>query len=630
MHADAPPTAGEALLQLQSTLRNLAGPSGLGIVPDSPEPKQQKTGTSAATRDYDIHKLSAISLSRTRRDVALALDSLKSSTAARESWQQAFAERLIRVRSDTELKLRTTKASKAALTLCRRIALTEDPFATKSVQAVHHLHAIADEAGATTWRDDQTNPAGHPRCELNVSGTRFIADFLFPDLTASSVNVEVSFRFLTDANVERPDDAIGQSFASLLRDQCFDDLRSAFESLMGLEKLSTMIRADSLCDALRAFEDDLLNVQECERKSNMSDDDRMCHGHGQVERTACGLRVTFAPSHHITVGLEYAMRARNISMAQCPLVPRQAVVASSTPPFPIFEFGDCRMATLPAQYVLTLNKRIFVSLSVAQALDRVASGDDGVKAALRVGSARGASACDLYVGRESRSEHGERRGYWPSLQCLLAPQVFSSDNSEKGDGQSQPRGQDGNAADNAGDEENGKLAIEQSHWSQQASEYVALAALPGDQYVQFSHSGCDMVAALALHRVPVCHPKHVGPVLAVLRQQVTFNKLFRSCFGSPIPMTTSLRPLLRQAVEVVVCDSPSFLQFSFFDAVVNDILSMGVSVDVGGDVNVVLKATSGQPHMCSDCKATLCLRRCLDIPLTIRAIQSFAGRSSAS
>ena len=99
---------------------------------------------------------------------------------------------------------------------------------------------------------------------------------------------------------------------------------------------------------------------------------------------------------------------------------------------------------------------------------------------------------------------------------------------------------------------------ERSHWSQTSTEVCCSTALPNGKYVEFSHSGGDVFAAVALRRVPIRHPRDFHAVLPVLRQKIVFNSLFQSCFSSSIA-TVQRQAVLRQAVEVAFSESPSFL-----------------------------------------------------------------------
>lgn len=610
-------TASEALAQVETTLHQLTAPTGLAIVPDVADPS--KPTVLSTPRDQDIHKLSTVSLSQTRTTLTIALDVLKNSVLARETWTEAMAERLVRVKADTAARAQVAKASKSSLAICRQIALTSDPFATRSVRAVHRLHAIADHSGATTFRDDGLDDSGRPTCEINVSGSKFIADFSFANLSNESTQVDVNFRFLTDANDERADPAVGHSFASLIRQEKFDDLRKSFEALVAIETLSAAVPNVSLCDALRAFEDDLFSAQNVERKSVVNDSDRIRVGHGLIERTALGLRITFMPEYWAILGVEKSVMKRQISMSRSRLILKQGSPPHSTvPPLPMFDFGECEMTTVLAQYVLRLHRPVLVSLSVAKALERIAGSDEALKAALRAASLRGTPVRELSSGRDSRIDHGDKRGYWPSLQKLLAPRMFGLDGNGEGEGEGD---RDGTEVTN--------LVKERSHWSQTGTEFIAAAALLGGEYVEFSHSGGDVIGAVALHRILICQPRHVAPVLAILRQQIVFNQLFQSCFASPVRVVEGMRPIVRQPVEVVICDSPSLLQFSFFDGVVDDLLSMIVQVAEGGNIRVSLKMGTGRRHVCSDRKATAALQLSRSIPLTIHTIVQVANRASS-
>lgn len=613
MQTDQPKTAGEAINELYATLRHLTGPTGLHIIPDP----ATTSPTSTALRESNVHRLSTISIAQTRRTLSQALDTLKASASARESWPDVSVERILRVKADAVARHRATKTSNTALTLCRRLALTADPFASRCVQAAHRVQAIADDANAATFRDD-AETAGNPSCEVSVSGARFIADFSFPDLTASHVAVDVNFRFLiTDDNVERPEPSVGRSFADLMHRERFNDLRLALDRLVALETLDDQIPSVSLCDALRAVEDDLLAAAELEAKVVTTDPARPFRtGHGRVDRTALGLRLTFMPRNSALLGVEPARGSREISVA------RAGAFARHDPPAePGVQFGEVKTMSVPAQYVLWLRRPVLVSLRVAQMLERIGGRDEVPgrtgNRSMTLGSSRGMSSRDVMSTRDGKSDGAERKGPWPSLQRLLATVVFGGDavaEEESSSIPSAPTKTNGEVLQDRG------LVKERSHWSQQATEYIAAVGLPGDQYVEFSHSGVDMIAGLSVRRIPICHARDVQIVLGLLRQQSMFNELFVSCFGNPLRVEPSMTALFKQAVEVVVSDSPTLMQLSMYDGGMDDILSVAVSVLLGGEVEVKLQLSSGRRHVCSDAKATALLKVSRSIPLTVRGI----------
>lgn len=616
MSSEKSRTAAEAVQDIQNVLRSLTGSKGLGIIPDQ---EGSKLKSSHAPRDQDIHKLSAVSLAETQHSVSAALDALKSSVQARESWNESVDERLLKVKRDTVSNVSAITASRAALIACRRIAVTSDPFASRSARAFDRLRCLAEDSGAVTFKDDSMSSVHCPACELSVSGSKFNAIFSFSDLSSQSVNVDVQFQFLTDA-VTGNDHAIGLSFSSLLRRERFGKLKIAFDSLMKLENLDKSIPNVSLCDALYSFEDSLLEAQRYEQQFNSNDAKSIGTGHGVVQRTALGLHITFMKGYSALLGVEPSGTTRQISVSRSPVVPRASSVMG---PFQNFEFGQCDMTNVHAQYVLKFNRPIIVSLDVARALERVAGGEDMIKAALRAGSMRGTPVREMTSGRETRSDYGEKRGLWPNLQMLLAPAIFGRGTNYESE---TVKGSDGTSS-NAAQQSKKRPFSERSHWSLTATEYLCYASLPGGQYLQFSHSGGDVIAALAIHRVPIRQPREVQAVLAVLRQQIVFNELFQSCFGHPTPIE-GRRPLLRQAVEVVLCETPSLLQLSLFDEVTGDILSLVINIGLGGDIRVALKSTGGRRYLCSDRKATALLRLSRSIPLTIRTVLQVANNSS--
>lgn len=628
MPPEKPKTAGEAIQQTLSTLRQIAGPRGLGIIPDV-GPKAVPVlpyADGASPRDQDIHKLSSVCLSQMRCQLSASLEVLKHSVQAFETWPQGESDttqRAQRVKADASNRARAIAASKEALSTCTRLAVIADPFASRAARAVHRLCSLAEDAGATTFRDDSETSGKHS-CEINVSGARFIIDFSFPDLSANSIDAIVKFRFLVDATTERPDVDVSASFASLLRREKFGLIRRAFESLVILERLSAKTAGVALTDTLRAIEDDLLAAQEVERKVNLSDTDRIPFGHGLIVRTATGLRITYMDRHYAILGVEASAAQRQLSTSRALLTPRHGARSTTAPPIPLFDFSECKMATVHAQYVLTLHPPVVVSINVAQKLERVTGIDDSLKSAIRAGSMRGTHVREPVSGRDGRTDHGEGKGYWPSLQELLVPAVFGRFENDEDDVPSK----ENKTVEENRVQKSKRLVNQKAHWSQSAAEFIVTTELLNGQCMQFSHSGEDVIGAVMLRRVGLCHPREVQAILGVLRQQIVFNEMFKSCFDKLVPSTDELQSLTRKPIEAVAKHAPSLLRLNFFDHITNDIISMVVNIGLGGDIRVSLKSASGRRHTCSDSKVTQILRVCRSVPLTIRTVLQMGGMSS--
>lgn len=455
---------------------------------------------------------------------------------------------------------------------------------------------MADATGAIT--DESVEPDGVTKKRLlTVCGTKFIADFHFTDVGGDDVDVKVNFRYLMTDDAEVGDSQVDASFAHYIKRNDFEKLKAAFEKLIKQEKLDSLVNDVSLTDALRFFEEDLLAAHMAELKGGLDEDTCMRIGHGVIKRSALGLCLKFMKGQTAILGIEDAAPARKIAVGRAhpSLLPEL-----QTDGIPVFEFGDCKMATTNAQYVLTFRKPVYVCLSVAQSLERV-----GFESELETAQMR-TTGEDRVEQSTDEGDEGLRQKYcWPSLQKLLAPQVFATPDTGETNG------------DVAAAKE---VVKKREHWSQQSAEYIAAVGLPDDHYVQFNHSGSDMIPGIALHRVPLCHPRNVKPVFALVRQQIVFNMLFESCFAEPVYVGPGLTPIQPQPVEVVLSDAPSFMQFNMFETSLNDILSIAVTIELGGEINVALKTTSDQQHICSDRKATAVLRACRSVPLTLFTI----------
>lgn len=619
-------TAADAIADVRSALHSLVGPSGLSILP-SPSASRSPSPSSRNSKEASLHPLSRVPLAASRRKLSTALEALKGAASARESWlHPEKADRLLHVKRDTIVKSRAIRASKAALADCRRLAATRDPFATPVALAIHRLRAVAVAANAITTEEISESPLplthGNPPTTrkdrvLTVCGTKFLADFHFYDLAAETTGVKVRFRHLTANDSEVGDDDIDANFAQLIQRQDFDTLKNAFEKLIAQEKLSADVSQHiSLIDALRCFEDDLIAAHQAEQAAAsqpgkmLPGDDTSRLGHGIIKRSALGLNIVFMKGHSALLGVEDAIPPREISVSRSHPTLR--------PDTGTFEFAEAKMFSVGAQYVLTFKKPILVCLSVAQNLERIAGVPSHVAAASATLNLLKSSTGDRDAfGQRSDSRSEEDAGKtvcWPSLQKLLAPVVFGGQEGSDGEGNANV-GKEGTTVTPAKE-----VVKKRVHWSQHSTEFIAAAALPDNYYVEFSHSGSDTIPGLAVHRVPLCHPKNVLPIFGLIRQQLVFNELFQSCFGSPVYTNPTLKPLQPQPVEVVLSDAPSFLQFSLYDNPMDDILSMAVNVELGGDISVTLTVSSDHPHVCSNAKATAILRVSRSIPLTILTI----------
>lgn len=635
-------TAADAIAQVRTALKELVGPEGLDIVPfptpagagdSSPVPPEKEL----FFKEADLHALARVPLSSARRKLTAGLDALRAAAAARESWEPGKADRLLRVKHDTVLKHRSMRASKASLAECRRLAVTADPFATPVALAIQRLRAVADETGATTTEDtvesevpqshgDAAPPTRRMDKLLTICNTKFLADFHFFDVASSEVKVKVKFRHLTAEDSEIGDDDVDESFADLIQKQDFDSLKTAFAKLMAQEELSRAVSKDvSLIDAFRCFGDDLLSAQQAEKKEGLSDEVRLCSGHGIIKRSALGLSIEFMKNHTALLGVEDAIPEREISVGRSQLTVREDMLTGAAPSSVHIDFGQTKLVSVKALYVLEFKNPIIVCLSVAQSLERVGRDDDPAKATDKSNSDQNLNQMPFSAPSDSRSdENSSKKQHWPSLQTLLAPAVFASLEQAE----FEETGKDGKM--DTFRTPSKKVVKKREHWSQHSTEFIATTALPDNMFLEFSHSGSDTVPGLAVHRVPLSHPKCVKPIFSLIRQQVLFNELFKSCFAKPIYPDKARTSFLRQPVEVVLCDAPSFMSLNFYDIDIDDILSVGITVELGGEVNVSLKLSSEQHHPCSDAKASAIMRTSRSIPITLMTVVRLGQEANAN
>lgn len=683
-------TAAAALTEIRSALAALAAPDALQLSsrdpadPNDAASEAERTSLSAAR----LHSLSAVPVTTARRRIRRALDTLRAAAAARDAWDADISDRLVRVKRDTASRQKLLTRAKGALDECKRLAVTEDPFASPGIVVIQKLKAAAEAAGATTVEetpdtsavpvtDDPSAPvSGGPL--LTVCGSKFLADFQFGPVSSVTTHVDVRFRHLAADSREIGDSDVDAHFASLVRGLDFVALRVAFQRLVNQEKLDELLRPQiALKDALRFFEDDLFAIQAAESAAGDSDDDRMAQGHGLMQRSAHGLRIQFMPGRFAVLGVEDAVPPRDILAASSMPTVLQADSRQSGAPLS-FMYPGTKLVCVGAQYVLTFEEPIVTTLSVALDLERIVTfvdtgNDDATRGSLSIQDAKVRAPITGAGGRDGGSAAsnidgslgGARMGSksFPSIQALLAPRVFANRRSSRhnpsanvtgplsglagvGVGSvkvpavgSLPEGSVKSAAapstaagdvqvnDSGGSESKNPP---ESYYSEHTDEYIAPAALQNNQYMTFSHSGTDLIPGLEVRRVPLCHPREVHSVFAIIRQQLVFNELLVSCFGDPDSVSSSSSPLITQLVEVVTCDSPGFMHFCMYDAISDDVIGLAVSISLGGAVSAKLKPFNGGLHSCSDAKATALLRASRSVPLTVLAIHKIAACAASS
>ncbi len=118
-------------------------------------------------------------------------------------------------------------------------------------------------------------------------------------------------------------------------------------------------------------------------------------------------------------------------------------------------------------------------------------------------------------------------------------------------------------------------------------------------------------------------------VFSILRQQLAFNELFVSCFGAAGGITGDSTPLVDELVEVVLCDAPEFMHFSIYDARVDGVVGLAISVGKDGTFAAKISGPNGRPHACSDEKGTEILMQTRSVPRTIQAITKIAVESGS-
>jgi hypothetical protein len=136
-------------------------------------------------------------------------------------------------------------------------------------------------------------------------------------------------------------------------------------------------------------------------------------------------------------------------------------------------------------------------------------------------------------------------------------------------------------------------------------------------------------SATQITRVPVATSAHIVSALKLLRQQLTLNELFSSCFQRDLPSPLDQNDQQTQAggattaatriVEVsAMAPSVLFLHIEASQGGMFQLVNMETKVELGGTVSVKLRCKGPAP--CSDEYATEVLATCRNVPMALRHI----------
>lgn len=573
------------------------------------------------------HALGAASPGHARAALSRAVAGLRAAAAAAAA---PGGERVAAVQADAARRREHVRAVGDVLKECRDCAQRADAFAPPWSVVMHRVKGAAEMAGAQAVEGTAEDASGRPEYAppvpegkpgplLTVCGASFLVDFQF-----YGSDVCVYFKHLAGGGSEEVGDAeVDRDFVELVRGERFGELQRAFEVLMRQEELEKALQGGGgarfqLKDALRAFEEDVLAMQKAERGvvPGLTEDDYRDRGVGTVKQSAQGLRVAFADGWYATVGVEHASPPRLIASASCGPVTAVAGTSSAgggAPDLPAtFSFANAPSLSVGAQYVLTLSEPLIASASFAAELLRASNGDmsDAEAPPAADAQAGSAKAGGQHVGDSSDSvNHGGasgEKGGRPSMEALLSPGVLGSSTPD---------------------------AVTSSHREMDllsgGDEIITSAALPGDSFFKFSYNRNDCVPGVHIHRVPLSHPRDLPRVLRLLRQQIIFNALFSSCFSTSDAVTPGARAVIDQPIEVVTCDAPGFIHFGMFDAALDSVLGVGVTIAANGELSVKIRCGKGKNHACSPAKAAALFKAAaFNTPLALNAMRALGYQLS--
>jgi len=626
-------------------------------------PARHEDGVPASQVLSGLHPLACSSTGLARRRTQEAFAALRSALQTRALWDQkpALREELLTILKDTDKKRKDLRVGKNALEKCLELLRTKDPFASKCATAAACIVAAAKRAGAVTHEEPAQGGKGP---EINVCGTNFLADF---HLYIGERRADVKFRNADSDEAESPSDSVvDQDFARLVSAGDFKQLERAFRRLVQLEELDKALGPTvPLRKGLRAFENDILTMQQAELSLGCAPGVRIQQGHGVSIRGAHGLRIAFANEQSALLSVEDAPISRRLVIGNSSPTP----IPGTMPPR--FQFGNPHSVASRAQYILVLDKPIAVTLKMALELERIistpGSGKQGAAPVANAQPRKRLREEDPFVGPFPSHPENYRYGVdtsqgknlpghvdsFPSLQVLLAPKVFSPDsdddeedainippatnvNANKGviDPLSVKSGAavTGNGRDEKGGGANGKAGGggkmkrtgKRARSSKIESEFSLDVMLASGQYITLAHNSTSLVPGITVTKVPVSEPGDIYRVFSILRQQLAFNKLFESCFSGNGSRSVDCLPLIIEMVEVGLSDAPEYLHFGVYDSRLGDFIGLGITVAMDGTYSAKLSGTKRDQHPCTDEKATEILRKTRNVPETIHAMSEIS------
>lgn len=598
-----------------------------------------------------LHPLACSSTGLARRRIRSAISALRTSLQAREQWDQRpdMRDELLHVLRDMEKKRKSLDTAKTTLEKCLDLARTRDPFASPCATAAACIVSAANRAGALKHEE---LAVGNKGPEVSVCGTTFLVDF---QLRLGERRADVKFREIGVDGAQGPGDRdVDNDFALLVATGEFKQLERAFRAFVQLEALDKAL-GDSvpLTKGLRAFENDVLIMQQAEVAAGCTPDVRLRRGHGVAVRCAHGLRIVYAKECSALLSVEDAPEPRRLVVGGSSPSP----ISGSLPPG--FRFATPHSVAAQAHYTLVLDKPIPVTLKVALELERVAASPAKLKRVATISSGdklgNHSDNEDPFIGpfpspsaAQSISNLNMLPGHidsFPSLQILLSPKVFGQDENASLHAPNSSVASD-SVRDNPKNRITGqrmsptgfldrrmdtgnqmaskvpKLSDSKTPQSgrQASREYLHRVPLTDGQYMKLTHSITSLVPGVSITKVPVGEPGDLHQVFSILRQQIAFNELFNSCFGNSGEIGMDSTALVQELVEIGLSDAPEFFDVSVFDSRLKDVIGFGITIGTDGGFTTNLTGPKGRAHPFPKDKATEILRQTRNVPRTIQAI----------
>jgi len=146
------------------------------------------------------------------------------------------------------------------------------------------------------------------------------------------------------------------------------------------------------------------------------------------------------------------------------------------------------------------------------------------------------------------------------------------------------------------------------------------------QHHKYVRSG-PSIHGFLLQRVLLTHQMQLYPILQMLRQQVVFNELWKSCIASPFEINKIQVEEDTMQVDTstdmhqieIVCDKPLSLQIIFLNPAIgsNNLINLEILVKEGGIIQAQFFPALDEKPPCSSQYITELLNTSHNIPLSL-------------